>query len=224
MEIRGEPIIDPDYPNVSPVYRAGGRSEYGPRDQNVLDLTAPWTNTRVLDLGAGDGRYTGKLLGQGNSTFATDLDLGALRAIRDLKTPEELLPHLHLIKMDLFQSFPFTGGSFDNLLCTGTLYVFPPERLARIFPEFGRVLKPGGHLILDFLTERHAESLSEDPSEGESLYQYSYEQGLQTLHSLLAGQFNIQTITETPIDVTLTGEGTHYRLTGRKINVLAQRI
>ncbi len=223
MEIRGEPIFDPDYPKVKPVYRAGEESEYDPRDQKILDFIAPWRGTRVFEPGAGDGRYTNPLLRQGNRVVAADLDLGALFALWALKIPAELLPGLQLIKMDLFHP-SFINGSFDNLLCTGTLYVFPPERLEGVFPEFARVLKPDGKLVLDFLTERHTESLSDDPLEGESLYQYSYKQGREILQGLLASQFNIKKITETLIDVMLTGEGTHYRLTGRKINVFAQRI
>lgn len=220
MEIPAEPIKDPFYANVRIVYKAGEESEYGPRDQNVLKMIVPWRGTRVLEPGAGDGRYTNPLLIQGNSVVATDIDLAALIALRDLKIPPELTPNLRLVKMDIFKGFPFGYGLFDNLLCTGTLYIFPPERLAWVFLEFGRVLRPEGYLALDFLTERETESLTDDPDEGKTIFNYSYEQGLQTLCSLLVRQFSIQEISETPINVILP----KYKLRGRKINILAQRV
>ncbi len=115
-----------------------GRSEDGANRRAVSTFvdrcaraTAP--GARVLDAGAGEGRY-GPLFA-GRRYVPVDLgvgdpgwDYGALAAVADLG------------------ALPFRAGSFDHVLSTQTL-----EHLAepgRFLAEAARVLRPGGTLFL----------------------------------------------------------------------------
>lgn len=55
------------------------------------------------------------------------------------------------------RSLPFADQTFDCLLCTYTLEVMPQAAINQALTEMGRVLRPGGRLVVADLTEGEGE-------------------------------------------------------------------
>ncbi|MCK4884271.1 MAG: class I SAM-dependent methyltransferase [Candidatus Diapherotrites archaeon] len=102
-----------------------------------------------LNLAAGDGRYNLGLLEKADMVVVSDIDEGALNKLIK-NTPVELKHKLKTKVFDITKEFPFEDSSFEGVICTGTLHLFPKEVLRQIFSEIDRVLKPQGKIIVDF--------------------------------------------------------------------------
>lgn len=88
---------------------------------------------RVLDAGAGEGRY--------RSDFAHTRYVGVDLAVGDAGWDYHALDALgSLIEL------PFRNGTFDAVMCAQVLEHVPEPR--RVLQEIARVLKPGGRLFL----------------------------------------------------------------------------
>lgn len=104
---------------------------------------------RVLDAGAGKGRYAGLIKRRWPSADVTALDVSA-----------EMLRHvpagIHTVQNSLL-GMPFPAASFDVILCIEALEhaVQIPEAVR----ELARVLKPGGTLIVIDKNKRHLGAL-----------------------------------------------------------------
>jgi SAM-dependent methyltransferase len=89
--------------------------------------------TRVLDAGAGDGRY--------RTEFAHTRYIGV-----DLAVGDVALDYTGLDAICTLTGLPFDAGSFDAVLCTQVLeHVAEPLQVLR---EICRVLRPGGRIFL----------------------------------------------------------------------------
>ena len=115
--------------------------------------------TRVVELGAGQGRDTLALLRAGFEVEALDYASEALAKMASSAGPE-LGPRLHTIVHDVRQPLPLPGASVDacysHMLFTMALTTRELEALAA---EVHRVLRPGGLCVY---TVRH----TEDPQYG----------------------------------------------------------
>jgi len=109
--------------------------------------------TRVLELGAGQGRDTLALLGAGLEVTALDYTSAPLAGIRDAASDGGLAARLTTLVHDVRQPLPFTDASFDacysHMLFTMAL---TSDELANLASEVHRVLRPGGLCIY---TVRH---------------------------------------------------------------------
>ncbi len=107
---------------------------------------------RWLNLAAGDGRYNYLLLKKADHVVAADKDADALARLREsaLKKYEG---KLETKVLDITQRFPYADNSFDGVFCTGTLHLFPTTVFRTIATEMGRVLKPGGKIVIDFAAD-----------------------------------------------------------------------
>ena len=116
-----------------------------PLKRNLLArFVAP--NTCVLDVGCGDGGHYGRLLAAMASEYH-GLDVSEI-AVEAAKR-SGILAQQH----DLQSPFPYTDDSFDLVLCIEVLeHVFEP---ARALLEMGRVLRPGGHILLSVPNVAH---------------------------------------------------------------------
>jgi ubiquinone/menaquinone biosynthesis C-methylase UbiE len=93
----------------------------------------------VLDRGGYDGSLTAGLSARGARVTVVDLDEKGLQVARDKGLNAVVAPA---------EQIPFPDRSFDMVVCCDLLPSVPRDSEEKIFREIGRVLKPGGILIL----------------------------------------------------------------------------
>lgn len=97
---------------------------------------------RILEVGAGAGRFTEVLLDAGAEVWAVDASSAVDAARANLGDHERL----HLAQADLFD-LPFEPGSFDRVLCLGVLQHTPDPRAA--FLAVCDYARPDGWITAD---------------------------------------------------------------------------
>jgi SAM-dependent methyltransferase len=102
----------------------------------------------VLDAGAGAGRHTAFLLGQGHRTTATDLSGSGLRHARSAVGDPDGAAFVHA----KVQGLPFRTACFDGVVCHGVLMYTDAAGYQRGVDELRRVLRPGGWLFASVRT------------------------------------------------------------------------
>ncbi|MFQ6079115.1 MAG: class I SAM-dependent methyltransferase [Thermodesulfobacteriota bacterium] len=103
--------------------------------ERVLEITAKLPRGRVLDIPCGQGALADRLRAQGFEIFCGDLDPEWYRIEGG---------HFHL--MDLNGNLPYKDQYFDCVTCVeGIEHLENPHLLIR---EIGRVLKPGGSVVI----------------------------------------------------------------------------
>ena len=116
--------------------------------------------SRVLDLGAGTGRHCFEAARRGAATVdAVELDAiagqfilqGSLRLENAGIVPEGVI-RLHA--MNAVEYLRGTSASYDLIICYGMLHVLAEDDAASVLTDVERTLKPGGTLILQFLTNK----------------------------------------------------------------------
>jgi dolichol-phosphate mannosyltransferase len=100
---------------------------------NFLNLPSGRGHHAVLDIGCGSGRIIQDL----PKAIGMDILLPKLRFLRNR--------HSRLIQGSIF-ALPFSTQSFDAVICSEVIEHIPDH--PAIFEEMGRVLRPGGTLIL----------------------------------------------------------------------------
>jgi ubiquinone/menaquinone biosynthesis C-methylase UbiE len=116
----------------------------------ILDRLTFW---RVLDVGAGTGRYALKLARKGASVTALDQSPEMLAIARQAAQQEGLAIDFHLAFLEA--DLPFAADRFD-LVISALMLCHVPD-LTHAAQEFARVLQPGGHLLI---TDMHPGCLS----------------------------------------------------------------
>jgi ubiquinone biosynthesis O-methyltransferase len=113
-------------------------------DAYVDQLLTQISVTRVLDVGAGTGRYALKLARQGAHVTALDQSPEMLAVARQVALSEGLSIDFRLASVE--DALPFDDAQFDLVTCALMLCHVPD--LSGAVREFARVLQPGGHLII----------------------------------------------------------------------------
>lgn len=113
------------------------RSRPGYPAEAVRDLLGP-APLDVLDVGAGTGKLTRAVAGEGHRVVAVDPSEGMLAALRGAVPDVET-------HVGTAEALPVADASFDAVVAGQAYHWFdPPVAL----PEIGRVLRPGGVLGL----------------------------------------------------------------------------
>ncbi len=115
---------------------------------------APLAPARVLDLPCGHGRHAVPLSRLGLRFVGLDLSLPFLH-VAQRSAADEGVP-LPLVRGDM-RWFPFTAASFDAAICmfNSLGYFERDEDNQLVLNEFGRVVRPGGPLLLDLANIDH---------------------------------------------------------------------
>src|SRR5690349_12122525 len=124
--------VEPWYEHLYAVLHALLRAEIG---------TAPAGGGRALDAGCGTGYQTAVLAGGGWQPHGVDIS-GALLAIARDRLPAAALT------LATVEALPYGEGVFDVVVCCGSTLSFVDDP-RRALAELGRVLRPGGRLLLE---------------------------------------------------------------------------
>ena len=165
----------------------GSGDELTLRVLNELSLNGNW-----LNLAAGDGRYTQELLDKVDSLTAIDIDGAALRKLKTHISGKNAVLKTQVV--DITKKLPFQDHSFDGILCTGTLHLFPERTLRKIFAEIHRVLKQSGKLIVDFAADIKRQYQS-PPAQAQKIKSNFTLRSAKVLLETLLKDYNIQMYT-----------------------------
>jgi glycosyltransferase involved in cell wall biosynthesis len=111
----------------------------------IARIVRPHVGNTVLELGAGIGNISGRLMGRRLLYVAAEKDPLYLHALRNrfLRTPNVSVLQLD---PDRPEDFETAGGPFDTVLCVNVLeYVADP---GTVIEAAARVLTPGGSIII----------------------------------------------------------------------------
>jgi SAM-dependent methyltransferase len=103
-------------------------------------------NTSIFDAGCGPGEYLGEFAGSGYVIYGMDASEEMLRSSGETLRDRGVQGGPRLIQGDI-EHVPVRSGSFDAVLCIGVLSYL--ERDDRALGELHRLLRPGGHLLLN---------------------------------------------------------------------------
>ena len=108
------------------------------RDFVLRELQAGW---RVLDLGCGDGRFTGAIAAAGAASVV-GVDISA----EAIGRASASYPSLEVREIAVGEGLPFADGEFDCVFCSEV--IGQVVDVVGLLSEARRVLKPGGRLLL----------------------------------------------------------------------------
>jgi SAM-dependent methyltransferase len=100
---------------------------------------------RVLDAGAGPGRFTLELLRLGAHVTALDISPGQLELL------QARVPDVEAVLGDITDLSQFGDDAFDATVCYGGPLSYVVDRAERAIAELARVTKPGGHVIVSVM-------------------------------------------------------------------------
>jgi len=137
----------------------------------------------IADVGCGDGRDSGYLIGRGARVLLADLSK-AMLAVAARQVPSGT--HLN---MDV-RHLALLDGYLDGLWASGILYHLPKRELRAALAEIHRVITPGGVFSFNFKTGE-GEGMEENPRSYPGAPRYYAYYGAGEMRSLLAGLFDI---------------------------------
>ena len=111
----------------------------------VTGVSASAERPRVLDAGCGTGRMIGHLAALDPSLDVVGADLSPAMAAQ----ARAAHPGRQIDVADL-SDLPHDDASFDGVLAWYSIIHTPPHALAPVLDELGRVLRPGGSLLLGY--------------------------------------------------------------------------
>ena len=108
---------------------------------------------RILDVGAGPGRFTIELARIGAEIVVADLSPGQLELNRD-KVAEAGVEEsvLDRVVADVTDLSAFAEGQFDGVVCYGGPLSYVVEHAERAVSELVRVVRPGGHVLVSAMS------------------------------------------------------------------------
>jgi SAM-dependent methyltransferase len=123
-----------------------GRTPHGSLATHIEMLEAyVHAGDRVLDAGAGPGRFTLELRRLGAEVTALDISPGQLESLR------QRVPHVEAILGDVTDLSRFEDDSFDVAVCFGGPLSYVVDDAPQAVAELARVTKPGGHVLVSVM-------------------------------------------------------------------------
>ena len=115
-------------------------------DTLALGILEP--GIRVLDVGAGSGKYSRALEGAGCQTYSVDISLKCVEACQRIGLKRTIQASA--------LTLPLTSDSMDVVLMRYLLHLVPESRRLACLLEAKRVLRPSGILIIETTDLQHA--------------------------------------------------------------------
>jgi len=108
---------------------------------------------RVLEVGAGPGRFTIELARLGARVSVADLSPGQLELNRERVAAEGLEEHVVERELaDVLDLSRWDDASFDATICFGGLLSYVVDRADDGIAELVRVTRPGGHVLVSVMS------------------------------------------------------------------------
>jgi SAM-dependent methyltransferase len=108
---------------------------------------------RVLEVGAGPGRFTIELARLGARVTVSDLSPGQLELNREHVAVEGLEEHVEeRVVADVLDLSRWDDASFDVAVCFGGALSYVVERADEGIAELVRVTRPGGHVLVSVMS------------------------------------------------------------------------
>jgi ubiquinone/menaquinone biosynthesis C-methylase UbiE len=107
---------------------------------------------RVLDVGAGPGRFTIELARLGASIVVADISPGQLALNREKLGEAGLDGAVRDRVLADVVDLPFESASFDAAVCYGGPISYVVDRAADAVAELVRVTRPGGHVLVSVMS------------------------------------------------------------------------
>ena len=124
---------------------AGTDLDWGGRwTEPFLPLLRQAGAERVLELGCGSGNDAARLAEAGFAVVALDASGEAIAAARGKFGN---LP-IDFAVADMTEPLPIDAASFDAVMANVSLHMFPDAVTRAVFAEIGRVVRPGGLLLM----------------------------------------------------------------------------
>lgn len=132
------------------LYRHRDADEAEHAVEQAIALAALRPEHAVLDLCSGAGRHLAAMTARGFLPVGLDLSSVLLRAGRETHA------EARLVRGDM-RRLPFASRTFDGVLSFFTSFGYFPgdDENRSVLQEVGRVLRPGGRYVLDFLNREH---------------------------------------------------------------------
>jgi ubiquinone/menaquinone biosynthesis C-methylase UbiE len=122
-------------------------------DRMALEALMPATGDRLIEVGAGFGRLADEYTGYREAVLL-DLSGVQLDAARERLRED---PRYLVVAGDAFH-LPFPDASFDTVVCVRVIHHFDDPGGA--IAEMGRVLRPGGVLVLESSNKRNLKAIA----------------------------------------------------------------
>lgn len=154
LEVKASPDEVPRiYTRLAPVYELWARLTESAARRRVLELAAPRRHDDVLEVATGTGVQLVRLAQASpeGRTVGVEPSEGMLRHTRRRLRDAGLdrVETLAASALDL----PLPDDSFDLVVNGYMLDLLPRDDIPRALSEFGRVLRPGGRLVLSNMTK-----------------------------------------------------------------------
>lgn len=131
--------------------RRHGQVEYITSMKYIHEFLGKGKDKKIIDIGAGTGRYSVELANEGYDVTAVELvkyNLGIL------KSKQSNVKAYHGNAMDLSR---FGGGSFDMALVFGPMYhLFKFEEKVKVLEEAKRVTKKNGYILVAYCMNEYS--------------------------------------------------------------------
>ena len=127
-----------------------GQVEYFVAEKYIQEVIGDRKNLKIIDIGAGTGRYSIPLSEQGHSVTAVDL---VKKNVSTIKLKTNAVTAVQGSALNL----KFENESFDITLLFGPLYhLFSYEDKLKAISEAKRVTKKDGYILIMYLTNEYA--------------------------------------------------------------------
>jgi ubiquinone/menaquinone biosynthesis C-methylase UbiE len=134
--------------------KAGQMFDIFEKDVVISNLPKKNLNIKILDAGAGTGRFTIELAKKGLKVVSSDYSNSMLNVVKLKVEENDLQNNVTLSKQDITK-LTFDDEEFDYICCMRVLVnLDTKENLIKALGEFKRVCKPGGTIVLDIVNPK----------------------------------------------------------------------
>ena len=127
-----------------------GQVEFSVALKYINNVIGKRNHLDIIDIGAGTGRYSAALADMGHNVTAVEL------VQKNVSQIKEKNPNIKVMKGNA-KNLKFAENSFDIALLFGPVYhLFSFEEKLKAISEAKRVVKPGGYVLIMYLTTDYA--------------------------------------------------------------------